>query len=226
MSHCAVTESRPNDSPEAPASRLAAWRTMAGHWLALFAGCVVWGLGIAMTVKGRLGVAPWEVLQVAVSRLSGLTLGRVGQLIGLLLVVLTFLAARIKPKWATLVTMFFVGFFVDIWYSRLPDVEQLGWRIVMLLGGTVVIGFATGLYLRADLGAGPRDGAMFAICKLTKSSVRRARTILEIAALALGVALGGPLGWGTLTYALIIGPIVQLFMRLLNVRPQAGKAVG
>lgn len=205
--------------------RMAVWKT-AGRWLALFAGCVVWGLGIALTVKGRLGVAPWEVLQVAASRLSGLSLGRVGQLIGLLLVALTYLAARIKPRWATLVTMFFVGFFVDVWYPYVPDVDQLGWRIVMLLGGTVVIGFATGLYLRADLGAGPRDGAMFAVSKLTRSSVRRARTVLELAALALGVALGGPLGWGTLVYALIIGPIVQLFMRILGVSPQTGEAAG
>ncbi len=201
------------------------WQTV-GRWLALFAGCVVWGLGIALTVKARLGVAPWEVLQVAASRLSGLSLGRVGQLIGLLLVVLTYLVARIKPRWATLVTMFFVGFFVDVWYPYVPDVDQLGWRIVMLLGGTGVIGFATGLYLRADLGAGPRDGAMFAVCKLTGSSVRRARTVLEVAALALGIALGGPLGWGTLVYALIIGPIVQLFMRVLGVSPQTGEAAG
>lgn len=207
----------------ASVDRPSAWRT-AARWLALFAGCVVWGLGIAMTVKGRLGVAPWEVLQVAVSRLSGLSLGRVGQLIGLLLVVLTYLAARIKPKWATLITMFFVGFFVDVWYPLLPDAEQLGWRISMLLGGTVVIGFATGLYLRADLGAGPRDGAMFAVCKLAKSSVRRARTGLEVAALVLGVALGGPLGWGTLAYALMIGPVVQWFMRLLGARPKVGEA--
>jgi uncharacterized membrane protein YczE len=208
-----------------PAGRRTACHTI-GRWLVLFVGCVIWGLGIALTIRGRLGVAPWEVLQVAVSRLSGLSLGRVGQLIGLLLVVLTYLAARIKPRWATLVTMFFVGFFVDVWYPYLPDVDQLGWRIVMLLGGTVVIGFATGLYLRADLGAGPRDGAMFAICRLTGSSVRLARTLLELIALALGVALGGPLGWGTLAYALIIGPIVQIFMRILGVGWQSGKVGG
>jgi len=194
-----------------------------GRWLVLFAGCAVWGLGIVLTVKGHLGVAPWEVLQVAVSRLSGLTLGRVGQIIGLLLVVLSYLAARIKPKAATLVTLFFVGCFVDVWYPYVPEVDQLGWRIVMLLGGTIVIGFATALYLRADLGAGPRDGAMFAICELTGSSVRLARTVLELSALVLGIALGGPSGWGTVVYALIIGPIVQLFMRLLGANPRSSK---
>lgn len=196
-----------------------------GRWLVLFVGCVVWGLGITLTIKGGLGVAPWEVLQVAVSRLSGLSLGRIGQLIGLVLVVLTYLTVRFKPDWATLVTMFFVGFFVDVWYPYVPDVANVELRIAMLLGGTVVIGFATGLYLRADLGAGPRDCAMFAICKLTGSSVRSARTALELIALVLGVALGGPLGWGTLVYALTIGPIVQFFMHLLGVNSRSGNMV-
>jgi hypothetical protein len=169
-----------------------------------------------MTVKGRLGVAPWEVLQVAVSHISGLSLGRIGQLIGLFLVVLTFVVARIRPDWATLVTMFFVGFFVDVWYPHVPDVANLWARAVMLVGGTVVIGFATGLYLKADLGAGPRDCAMFAIRKLTGRSIRFSRTILEMMALVIGIALGGPIGWGTLLYAVIIGPIVQFFIHVLG----------
>lgn len=177
---------------------------------------MVWGLGIVMTVKGRLGVAPWEVLQVAVSDLSGFSLGRIGQLIGLFLVILTFLVAQIKPDWATLVTMFFVGFFVDVWYPYVPDAQNLWVRVAMLLGGTVVIGFATGLYLKANLGAGPRDCAMFAIRKLTGRSIRFSRTILELLALTIGITLGGPIGWGTLVYALIIGPIVQFFIRLLD----------
>jgi uncharacterized membrane protein YczE len=196
-----------------------------GRWLVLFAGCVVWGLGIVLTVKGRLGVAPWEVLQVAVSGLSGLSLGRIGQLIGLFLVVLTYLVVRIKPDWATLVTMFFVGFFVDVWYPYVPDVANVGVRVAMLLGGTVVIGFATGLYLKADLGAGPRDGAMFAIRRLTGRSVRFARTTLELFVLVVGIVLGGPLGWGTLIYAVIIGPIVQFFLRLLGVNSRYGSKI-
>lgn len=183
-------------------------------------GCVVWGLGIVLTVKGHLGVAPWEVFQVAVSRLSGVSLGRVGQLIGLFLVVLTYAAARIRPNWATFVTMFFVGFFVDVWYPLVPEASGLVAQGAMLIGGTVVIGFATGLYLRANLGAGPRDGAMFAICQLTGATVSVARTGLEVFVLLIGVLLGGPIGLGTLVYALIIGPIVQFFLKLLGAPTQ------
>ena len=192
-----------------------------GRWFALVSGCVAWGLGIDLTVKSDLGVAPWEVFQVAVSRLSGISLGHTGQIIGLILVVLTYVLARIKPRLGTVMVLFFVGSFIDLWYPYVPEFESLGLRIVTLLAGIVIIGFATGLYLRADLGAGPRDAAMFAICKLTGKSVRVSRTLLEVTVLVTGTVLGGPIGAGTLIYALSIGPVVQFFLRLLGVRPQS-----
>jgi uncharacterized membrane protein YczE len=127
----------------------------------LVAGCAIWGAGIDLTVKSHLGVAPWEIFQVAVNELSGISLGRVGQLIGLVLVVITFLAAHIKPRWGTLITLFLVGSFVDIWYPYVPEVQPLAGQVLMLLAGIGMIGLATGLYLKANLGAGPRDAAMF-----------------------------------------------------------------
>jgi uncharacterized membrane protein YczE len=183
----------------------------------LVAGCAIWGAGIDLTVKSHLGVAPWEIFQVAVNELSGISLGRVGQLIGLVLVVITFLAAHIKPRWGTLITLFLVGSFVDIWYPYVPEVQPLAGQVLMLLAGIGMIGLATGLYLKANLGAGPRDAAMFAICKLTGRSVRFARTSLEVLILVVGTLMGGPFGVGTIVYALTIGPVVQFSLRLLRV---------
>lgn len=192
-----------------------------GRWSVLVAGCAIWGAGIDLTVKSYLGVAPWEIFQVAVNELSGISLGRVGQLIGLILVVITFLAAHIKPRWGTLTTLFLVGSFVDIWYPYVPEVQPLAGRVLMLLAGIGMIGLATGLYLKVDLGAGPRDAAMFAICKLTGKSVRFARTSMEVFILVVGTLMGGPFGVGTIVYALTIGPVVQFFLRLLRVEHES-----
>jgi len=93
-----------------------------GRWFVLVAGCAVWGAGIDLTVKSYLGVAPWEIFQVAVNEHSGISLGSVGQLIGLALVVTTFLAAHIRPRWGTLITLLLVSSFVDNWYPHVPEV--------------------------------------------------------------------------------------------------------
>lgn len=194
---------------------------MGKRWAELLIGCVIWGAGIDFTIKSHLGVAPWEVFQVAVSNLSGISLGRVGQMMGLSLVLLTYVMARIKPRLGTVMSLVLVGAFVDIWYPYIPEVQSPIWKVPSMLAGIVMIGFATGLYLKADLGAGPRDAVMFAVCKLTGKSVRFARTSLEVFILITGTLLGGPIGLGTAIYAAMIGPVVQFFLKVLNVRHES-----
>jgi uncharacterized membrane protein YczE len=186
------------------------------RWVALFLACAVWGFGVVLTLRSQLGVAPWEVLHVALSARSGISIGRVGQIVSLIIVVLAYLVADIKPGWATVVLGFLVGFFIDYWYRYVPESTLLGIRIAMLLGGIVIIGFATGLYLHLGFGAGPRDSAMLAVGELTGRSLRASRTLLEVTVLATGTVLGGPLGIGTLIYALTVGPAVQFFLWLLG----------
>jgi uncharacterized membrane protein YczE len=190
-------------------------------WIALICACAVWGLGIDLTVRSHLGVAPWEVFHLALSGRSGISQGRVGITASLLIVIFSFLSARIKPGWATLVLGFSVGFFIDLWYPHVPQPQEMAMRLVALLGGIVIVGFATALYLRLGLGPGPRDSAMFAVAKLTGRSLRVSRTLLEVTVLATGIALGGPFGVGTLIYSLTIGPVVQFFLRLLRVETGA-----
>jgi uncharacterized membrane protein YczE len=188
-------------------------------WVALVGACAAWGLGIDLTVRSHLGVAPWEVFHLALSTRSGISQGRIGIAASLLIVVLSFISARIKPGWATLVLGFCVGLFIDLWYLVVPRPNALGVRLFMLLSGIATVGFATALYLRLDLGAGPRDSAMFAVAKLTGRSLRLSRTLIELTVLATGIALGGPFGVGTLIYALTVGPVVQFFLKLLRVQP-------
>jgi uncharacterized membrane protein YczE len=134
-------------------------------------------------------------------------------------VVLLDVILREPLGWGTIANMIFIGVWIDILKPFVPSVPSVFWiQIAYLLLGTIVMGFATAIYISVDAGAGPRDSLMLALSRLSKTSVRRARTILEVSAVAVGWLLGGPAWLGTLVFALTIGPAVQLAFKLLRVR--------
>lgn len=172
--------------------------------------------GIVFMVQARLGVSPWDVFHIGISRHTGLSLGRVIQLVGL--VVLAFSAFfGIRPRLGTLMNMFFIGFFVDtvtnFGYIHAPGL--LWQRVALYLGGVALVGIGAASYISANLGAGPRDSLMLALTRATARRVGVIRTLMEATVAVLGFLLGGPLGIGTLLFTLFVGPFLEAGFALI-----------
>ena len=135
------------------------------------------------------------------------------------LVVLIDIILKEPLGWGTLANVVFIGVWVDILRPYVPSVPHLILiQIAYLLLGTLIMGFATAVYVGVDAGAGPRDTLMLALSRLGKTSLRVARTAIEVTVVALGWFIGGPAWLGTLIAAIAIGPAVQLGFKLLKVR--------
>ena len=121
-----------------------------------------------------------------------------------------------RPGIGTLLNVVLIGTATNVGIALLPTADGVGIQLATMLGGLVTIGIGSGLYLAADLGAGPRDGLMTGIDRRFGWSIRRARTFVEVTVLALGWLLGGAVGLGTLAFAFGIGPLVQLFLGVFD----------
>lgn len=181
----------------------------------LIVGLILFGAGIGLMLQSRLGVPPWDVLHQGLARRFGLTVGIWS--IGVSLVVLVgWLPLRERYGVGTLLNAIIIGVVIDLSTLVIPQPDTLPWRVLMLIAGILIIGFASGLYIGADLGPGPRDGLMTGIAK-RGPSIRLTRTVIEITVLAVGWLLGGTFGIGTVAFALLMGPIVQYFLPRLHI---------
>jgi uncharacterized membrane protein YczE len=181
----------------------------------LHAGLLLFGLSIALLVRARLGLDSWDVLHQGLARRTGLPLGWVINGVGLL-VLAAWLPLRQRPGYGTVANVVLVGLATQAALTVLPSPGHLLVRWAMLIGAIVVNAVATGLYIGAGLGPGPRDGLMTGLAA-RGYSIRRARTTIEVGVLVTGWVLGGTVGIGTLLYALTIGPLVHLLLPLFSV---------
>ncbi|MDG4863315.1 hypothetical protein P8605_34770 [Streptomyces sp. T-3] len=184
--------------------------------LQLYIGLALYGASSALLVRSGLGLEPWNVLHQGLAELTGMTIGVVSIFVGAA-VLLLWIPLRQRPGLGTVSNVFVVGIAMDGTLALVPDAHGLGIRIPLLVGGIVLNGVATGLYISARFGAGPRDGLMTGLHQLTGRSIRLMRTAIEVAVVATGFALGGTVGVGTVAYALAIGPLAQLFLRLFAI---------
>ncbi|MFD5845282.1 membrane protein YczE [Streptomyces chartreusis] len=182
----------------------------------LYIGLTLYGVSSAMLVEAGLGLEPWNVLHQGLAELTGLTIGVVSIIVGAA-VLLLWIPLRQRPGLGTVSNVFVVGIAMDGTLALLPEAHSLAVRIPLLVAGIVLNGVATGLYIAARFGPGPRDGLMTGLHKRTGRSIRLMRTAVEIAVVVTGFALGGTVGIGTLLYALSIGPLAQLFLRVFAV---------
>ncbi|MEU9392132.1 hypothetical protein AB0D86_19280 [Streptomyces sp. NPDC048324] len=187
----------------------------------LYAGLTLYGTSSALLVRSGLGLEPWGVLHQGLARLTGLTIGVVSIIVGAA-VLLLWIPLRQRPGLGTVSNVFLVGIAMDGTLALSPDVRSLAVRLPLLLAGIVLNGVATGLYISARFGPGPRDGLMTGLHRRTGRSIRSMRTAIEVAVVATGFVLGGTVGIGTLLYALSIGPLAQLFLRVFDVPPASG----
>jgi uncharacterized membrane protein YczE len=201
--------------PYSPSSPTADWVIRLTRCLV---GLGMFGIGISLIIEAHLGAAPWDVFHQGVAELTGISVGNVIVIVGLLLLLL-WIPLQQRPGVGTILNALEIGITVDLIMPLIPSTDLLVVRVAYLAAGMVVVAIGSGLYIGSGLGAGPRDGLMLGLGKLGLS-VRAARTAIEITVLVIGVLLGGSVGVGTLAFTFGIGPLVQLFLPRLALPPR------
>lgn len=181
--------------------------------VALFGGLVLFGFAIVCMLESGLGLPPWDVLHYGIAQHTSMPLGTTGIVVGLIIVAGTWLAGT-PPGFGTIANAIVIGVSIDVLQS-VPAIDELSRsvlavRIALLAAGVLLFGIGSALYMGAGMGAGPRDSLMVVLSRRTGRRIGLVRGTMEIAVLLIGIALGGIAGIGTLTLALLIGPIVEL----------------
>lgn len=204
------TDSAPASRPLANLGPLEQLR--AGHMprrlAQLIVGLAIYGASMAMVVRAALGVIPWDVLHTGLIQHIPISFGQMSILVSLA-VLLAWVPLRQMPGLGTIANALLVGIAADITLAIMPPVDDLGVRVALLLGGIALNGIATAMYIGSQLGPGPRDGFMTGLSRISGRSIRLVRTAIEVSVVALGWALGGAVGLGTVLYAVAIGPLAQ-----------------
>lgn len=188
---------------------------MSRRVLQLLIGLVLYGTGCALTVEAGLGVDPWTVLAQGLSIRTGIGIGWVTNLVGVL-VLLLWIPLRQRPGWGTIANVLLVGTSMQAALTVIPAVEGFFAQLLVLLGGIVLVAIASGLYIGAHFGPGPRDGLMTGMHTRLRWPIWVCRAIVEVSVLVIGWFLGGTVGIGTVLFAVLIGPLVHLALPLLD----------
>jgi uncharacterized protein len=192
---------------------------LAARLAVLVGGLFLFALGIVAFLESKLGLSPWDVLHQGIARHSPLSFGEANIAVSVVVVTIAWLlGARVGI--GTLANAVLVGGFV-VGLTSIGTVQQLahdplGVRIGLLVAGVLLTGAGSGLYLAAALGAGPRDSLMVVGSKLLERRIAIVRVALELGALGIGIGLGGTFGVGTVAFALLIGPSIELAFWLLE----------
>lgn len=189
---------------------------MIGRAAALLTGLSCYGLSMAMMVRAELGLDPWDVFHQGLSRHTPMTIGVASAVVGVA-VLLAWIPLRNKPGVGTVANVVVIAITVDAALAVLHSPQSMPARVALMLGAVMLNAVATVLYVGAGLGPGPRDGLMTGLVARSRLSVRLVRTSIEATVLAAGWLLGGGVGVGTVVYALGIGPLVQLVLRMTPV---------
>ncbi|MBV6449607.1 MAG: hypothetical protein MHPDNHAH_00319 [Anaerolineales bacterium] len=201
------------------------WNTFVRDFFVIQIGFLLYGLALALIIRADLGTTTWLVFEIPLADIFKITIGRMTVFVGFTVLVLA-LAMREKVGWGTLGNILSIGPWLDFCLWLLPPISgNLFLQILFFFAGILVQGIATAVYIGVDAGAGPRDSMMLAIHRVTGVSIRLARGALEALVVLVGWLLGGPLGIGTVVFALLIGPSVQWAFKLFNVKPHKPEPV-
>ncbi len=183
----------------------------------LYLGLALYGASSSLLVLARLGLDPWDVFHQGLARHSSLAIGTWSILVGVV-VLLLWIPLRQLPGIGTLSNVVAIGGVMDLVLGHVSPPHTMAWRVVCLVAGVGLNGVATGAYIGAGLGPGPRDGLMTGLAA-RGHSIRVVRTAIELSVLAVGWLLGGTVGVGTVLYALSIGPLAHVFVPFFAVGP-------
>jgi uncharacterized membrane protein YczE len=182
----------------------------------LYGGLVLYGVSASFLLLAGLGNDPWDVLHQGLSRQTGIGTGMWVCIVGAV-VLLFWIPLRQRPGLGTASNVVVIGVVIEIMLAVFGPAHEPAVRISLLLSGVVLNGVATGLYIGARFGPGPRDGLMTGLAA-RGHSLRAVRTGIELTVLVVGALLGGTVGIGTLLYAVSIGPLAHIFVPALTVR--------
>ena len=195
------------------------WNTFVRDLFVIQIGFLLYGLALALLIRASLGTSTWLVLEIALAEILGIQIGTMTVVMGFIVLGIA-LIARERVGWGTLANILSIGPWLNLFLGLISTPENnLVLQIGMFLLGILIQGIATAVYIGVDAGAGPRDSLMLAVHRVTGFSVRVARGSLEVIVVTIGWLLGGPAGWGTLAFAVLIGPSVQWAFKLFNVHP-------
>lgn len=183
----------------------------------LLIGLFLYGIGIAFMVRGEIGAAPWDVLSQGISLHVPLTFGVITVLTSVV-VLLLWIPLRQRYGIGTVLNALIVGPSADVGLWLIPAEPPLWIGVGFFVIGLLVLSAATGLYIGAQFGPGPRDGLMTGLHARTGWPIWVVRTGIEVTVVAVGWSLGGIVGIGTVAFALLVGPLCQYFMRIFTVR--------
>ena len=190
---------------------------LARRLLQLYLGLALYGASAGLIILSALGNDPWDVLHQGLSRQTGIGTG-IWVCIAGALVMLLWIPLRQRPGLGTLSNVVVVGLVLELCLAAFEPAEDPAARWTLLLSGVLLNGMATGLYIGARFGPGPRDGLMTGLAA-RGMSLRAVRTGIELTVLAAGIALGGTAGVGTVIYALAIGPLAHVFVPAFTIAP-------
>jgi uncharacterized membrane protein YczE len=183
----------------------------------LMVGLSLFGLSMAMLIEAGLGMIPWDVLHYGVANHVPLSFGTIVILVSFA-VLLLWIPLREMPGLGTIANALWIGVVADLSLAWLPTPGALGWQVTLMLGGIVLNGLSTAMYIGAQLGPGTRDGLMTGLARRLPVSLRLIRTGIEVVVVLVGWLLGGVVGLGTVLFAIAIGPLTQLFLPRVVIR--------
>lgn len=185
----------------------------------LMIGLFIYGLGIALMVHAGLGIAPWDVFAQGIQVQTGLSFG-ISSVIVSVIVLIGWIPLKVKPGIGSILNALLIGIFADVWMPWLPTLDGYWQQLLSFLIGMVIVAIATGLYISAKLGSGPRDGLMIGTQRVTGWPFWLVRTMYEGSVLTIGWLMGGQVREGTLIFAICIGYLMQRSMRLFGMEPK------
>ncbi|MEN9752949.1 MAG: hypothetical protein RL670_640 [Actinomycetota bacterium] len=185
------------------------------RFIKLMAGLAIFGIGLGAMVKAHIGIGPWDVFAQGISKLTNLSFGTATVMTSIL-VLIAWLPLRQKYGLGTILNALLIGVFTDLWSPLVPTFDLYWLQVLQFTLGMVIMAFATGMYISAHFGAGPRDGLMIGTSKALRKPIWMVRTGYEVIVLCLGWLMGGQVREGTLIFALCIGVLMQASMRLFK----------
>ena len=178
-------------------------------------GLTLFGLGEGLLIVSFTGASPWSVLAQGISLNVNLTIGTITLLISIAVLIL-WIPLGLKPGMGTIFNALIIALMIDLCIKFVPTPSNYIYQIILAIVSVITVGIGGGIYLVSNLGAGPRDGLMIGLQKISNLPIAVVRATLEITVVSVGWYLGGTVGIGTLLFAFGIGPCVALGLYLVD----------
>jgi uncharacterized membrane protein YczE len=197
--------------PQTPWTATHQWQISPTRFFVLILGLALFGIGDALVISSEIGNAPWSVLAQGLSLRLDISIGLATVFVGAAVLLLWFPLKR-RVGLGTILNIFVISAFIDLGLMIFPQASTQLFGVGYVIGGTLLVGLGSALYLTCGLGAGPRDGLMTGLHEKTGVRVGRVRLTLEVIVLISGALLGGTWGLGTALFAVMIGQSVAIWL--------------